>query len=195
MPLDGRYDGCHSGNHKHGALRQFPVRRIGAKGLSVVARAETQQDLQPSLLDRLTDPRSEGSGSRTGYTLEQLLQKVQDDLADLLNTYASYYRPKADYPEVFNSIVAYGLPDLASMQAMTPEQREQISRELQGVVERFEPRLKDVKARLLEPGEEAGRTIRFRIDATLRADPAPAVAFETILELATGRYAVQQGGG
>jgi type VI secretion system protein ImpF len=154
-----------------------------------------QQDLQPSLLDRLTDPGSEGPGSQTGYSLEQLLQKVQEDLSDLLNTYASYRRPKEDYPEVYNSIIAYGLPDLASMSAITPEQRAQIGRELQDVVERFEPRLKDVKARLLDPGEQAGRTVRFRIDATLRADPAPAVAFETILELATGRYAVEQGGG
>jgi type VI secretion system protein ImpF len=160
-----------------------------------VPREEVQPGLRPSLLDRLTDPHSDGPGSRPGYSLEQLLEKVQEDLTDLLNTYSSYRQPREDYPEVFHSIMAYGLPDLASMKAITPEQREQIGRELQEVVERFEPRLKEIQARLLDVDEEAARTIRFRIDAKLRADPAPAVAFETILELTTGRFAVQQGGG
>jgi predicted component of type VI protein secretion system len=47
---------------------------------------------------------------------------------------------------------------------------------------------------VLEPGDGPDRTIRFRIDARLCMDPAPAVAFDTILELATGHYDVKPAG-
>ena len=38
------------------------------------------------------------------------------------------------------------------------------------------------------------RTVRFHIDARLCLDPAPEVAFDTILELTTGHYAVRPTG-
>ena len=57
-----------------------------------------------------------------------------------------------------------------------------------------EPRLRDVRATVLSPAESRERTIRFRVDARLCLDPAPEVAFDTILELSTGRYAVTPSG-
>ena len=63
---------------------------------------------------------------------------------------------------------------------------------LEKIVETFEPRLRDVKATLLQGGDVKMRTLRFRIDARLRVDPAPEVAFETVLELASGFSAVRR---
>jgi hypothetical protein len=33
--------------------------------------------------------------------------------------------------------------------------------------------------------------VRFKVEAHLRVDPAPAVAFDTILELTTGHYTIK----
>src|SRR5262249_49603128 len=96
-----------------------------------------------------------------------------------------------NFAEVSRSILAYGLPDLTSLKAVTPQQREEIGRLIEDCVARFEPRLKEIRATLLEPGDGKERTIRFRIDARLRVDPAPEVAFDTILELTTGHYSIQ----
>ena len=70
-------------------------------------------------------------------------------------------------------------------------QRADIARAIKLIIERFEPRLKDVVVMLLNPGEDISRhALRFRVDARLAVDPAPDVAFDTILEIASGHYVV-----
>jgi type VI secretion system protein ImpF len=156
-----------------------------------VSRVDPGQSLEPSLLDRLIDPDSGGTAWRHGYGIEQMVEVVRRDLEDLLNTRQS----AADLPEAFRevqrSIIGYGLPDLTALEAITPEQRQQIGRVLEAVVSRFEPRLKDVRATLIDPSAGLERTIRFHLEARLCLTPAPEVAFETLLELGTGRYSVR----
>jgi type VI secretion system protein ImpF len=155
-----------------------------------VSRLDSQPLLMPSVLDRLIDPASGGTAWRRGYSVEQLTDAVRRDLEDLLNTRRSA-PPDADrYPEVANSIVTFGLPDLASLPAYTPQQRAAIGRVIEAVIARFEPRLRDVRATLVEPGDLTRRTVRFHIEARLAVEPAPDVAFETVLELITGHAAV-----
>src|SRR5262249_57792216 len=97
----------------------------------------------------------------------------------------------ADFPEVHNSIIAFGLPDLTNLAAYTDEQRAEVGRLIEAAINRFEPRLKSVQAVMLEDGDTKERRIRFRIDAKLCVDPAPEVAFDTVLELMTGRSSVK----
>jgi type VI secretion system protein ImpF len=161
-----------------------------------MSRPDARQGLTPSLLDRLIDPDSAGTRARPGYTVEQMADAVQRDLEDLLNTRQSHEGlPEEDYGEVARSILAYGFPDLTSLNAITPEQRDQIGRLLEGIIGRYEPRLRDIRATLVDPGDGKQRTIRFRIEARLRVEPAPEVAFDTILELTTGHYSVTRSGG
>jgi type VI secretion system protein ImpF len=148
----------------------------------------------PSVLDRLIDPEAGGTAWRRGYGPEQMADAVQRDLEDLLNTRQSHGGLPAEFEEVASSIVAYGLPDLTSLRAETPEQRAAIGRELEAVIARFEPRLRDVRAALLDPGDNKERTVRFRVEARLCVEPAPEVAFDTVLELSTGRYHIKPGG-
>jgi type VI secretion system protein ImpF len=152
---------------------------------------EEQQGLMPSIIDRLIDPSSGGTAWRRGYGVEQMVQSVQRDLEDLLNTRQSHVGLSEDYKEVHDSIVAYGLPDLNSLNAITAQQRAQIGRAIEKIVARFEPRLKDIKATLVEGGDNKARTVKFRLDARMRVDPAPEVAFDTILELTTGHYSIK----
>jgi type VI secretion system protein ImpF len=155
-------------------------------------QGEPQQSLMPSLLDRLTDPESGGTAWRRGYGVEQMVVTVQRDLEDLLNTRQSTFGLSQDYPEVNQSIIAFGLPDLTSLNAVTSGQREEIGRVIEKIVTTFEPRLKDVRAFLLEStNERFERTLQFRIEARLNVDPAPEVAFDTVLELTTGHYSIK----
>jgi type VI secretion system protein ImpF len=152
---------------------------------------EEQQGLMPSIIDRLIDPGSGGTAWRRGYGVEQMVQAVQRDLEDLLNTRQSHEGLPPEFKELHNSIVAYGLPDLNSMNAITSTQRQQIGRMIETIIARFEPRLKDIKATLVEGGDNKARSLKFRVDARMRVDPAPEVAFDTILELTTGHYSIK----
>jgi type VI secretion system protein ImpF len=61
---------------------------------------------------------------------------------------------------------------------------------IKATIERYEPRLRAVRVVLLTPEPDAKMAVKFRIDAKLAIDPAPEVAFETILELTTGKCEV-----
>jgi type VI secretion system protein ImpF len=132
----------------------------------------------------------------TGYTVEKMYQAVLRDLEDLLNTLHTSHDIPADFPETRDSIAAYGLPDLASVEAVTPDQRAAIGRAIERAIKRFEPRLRAVKVTLLKLEEDAVRgSVKFRVDARLAVDPAPDVAFDTILEMGSNKYLVTPAAG
>ncbi len=159
-----------------------------------MSRVDSHQGLMPSVLDRLIDPDSGGTLARRGFGVTQMTEAVRRDLTELLNTRQSHEGLPPEFDELHRSILAYGLPDLTSLDAVTPEERRQIGRLIERIIELFEPRLRDVRATILNLSETRERTIRFRVDARLCLDPAPEVAFDTILELSTGRYAIQSSG-
>ena len=165
---------------------------IPGTGETTMSRLQPQQQgLMPSLLDRLIDPDAAGSAWQYGYGAEQIVTSVRRDLEELLNT----RQPERDVPpefvEVNRSVVTYGLPDTSTLSAETSRQREEIGRLIEARVALFEPRLRDIRATLLDPGTRLDRAVRFRIDARLNVDPAPEIAFDTILELTTGHYSIK----
>ena len=157
-----------------------------------MARSDAQPGLTPSLLDRFIDPAFHGEAPLRGFSVTEMADVVRRDMEDLLNTRQSNQSVPLEHEELQNSILAYGMPDLTALNAITAQQRDEIGRVLERIVERFEPRLRDVRATLVEGGETKLRKLRFRIDARLRVDPAPEVAFETILELASGLSSVRR---
>src|SRR5262249_55435166 len=94
------------------------------------------------------------------------------------------------YPEVCKSIVAYGLPDLNSIPELG-DATGSIGRIIEEQVSLFEPRLKNVKAHIVEEETQNERRVRFHIEAKLAVDPAPEVGFETVLELSSGHTTIQ----
>jgi type VI secretion system protein ImpF len=150
------------------------------------------EGLMPSVLDRLIDPESSGTAWRHGYGVEQMTAVIHRDLEDLLNTRQTHGQELTRFPVLEDSILHSGLPDLASLAAVTVEQRQAIARVLEASVARHEPRLRDIHASLLDEEARLDRTVRFRIEAKLCVDPAPAVAFDALLELTTGRYTVTE---
>ncbi len=155
------------------------------------------KELLPSFLDRLIDAgRSESSGAVV-YTLEQMIDTVRADIEELLNTRQSQPMFDCPYPLVKESILAYGLPDLNSIPGASARDSDAIGEHIAGLIEIFEPRLRNVRVEIETddmPAEDA-RQLRFQISGSLNVDPAPEVGFETIVELSTGQTKVQTSAG
>jgi type VI secretion system protein ImpF len=158
-----------------------------------MSRLNPNQGLMPSILDRLIDPESEGTSWMRGYTPRQMLEAVRRDLEDLFNTHQSSGQVPAGYTEVVNSIVSYGLPDLASLYSVARDRSQDIAALIAQVVTRHEPRLRDVRVVLVGTDLKEERRVRFHIEANLNVDPSPEVAFETVLELTTGHTSIRTG--
>ncbi len=147
--------------------------------------------LVPSMLDRLVDASTDTNSPVAWYDLEQLLASVQRDVEELLNTRQTHVGLCDELNEVQRSIVAYGLPDPASLNTSTPQMRDAIGLVLEEAVRRFEPRLKNIRATLAGPLDHLHRTLRFRIEAQLAVEDAASVAFDTTLDMATGKYSLE----
>ncbi len=147
--------------------------------------AKTRQ-LRPSILDRLIDQEPdtlrEPPPARHQY-LAQLRQSVRRDLENLLNSRFCMIEPPEELPEVTHSLLNYGLPDLATVNISDTEKKQRFVQQLERILREYEPRFKSVRVTHLDNRDRGDRTLRFRIDAVLWADPAPqSVVFDSVLE-------------
>ena len=157
-----------------------------------MARGDTQPGLTPSLLDRFIDPAFQNEAPRAASAWPRPSTWCAATSKTCSTPASPATASRRGSRRCPRSLVAFGMPDLTTLDAISPQQREEIGRVLERVVEQFEPRLRDVRATLVEGGEGKMRSLRFRIDARLRVEPAPEVAFETVLELASGLSAVRR---
>jgi type VI secretion system protein ImpF len=152
-----------------------------------------QPGISPSLLDRLIDPASGGTTWRPGYALDQIMDTVRRDLEDLLNT----QRPGLAAPgdsEAAASVVNFGVPELVSISGDAKDLGPRVARALEDVIRRFEPRLRDVRVVPLNRSKEDRLGLHFEINARLRVDPSPEVAYLTVLKLTTGQATIERSG-
>lgn len=155
-----------------------------------MARNEGQPGLRPSVLDRLIDPESAGTDWRRGYSVEQMIDAVRRDLEELFNAHRMA-EDVEDFPEVRNSLVTYGLPDLASIRTSIADAKERVSAAIEETIARFEPRLADIRV-VPDPSSDPKKLrLEFQIHGTLHMDPAPEVSFVTVLKLSTGEASIQ----
>jgi type VI secretion system protein ImpF len=158
-----------------------------------MSRVSPNQRLMPSVIDRVKDLDFEGSGWSLDYRLDDVLVAVQRDLEDLLNSHPPVLRVEGGSAVLKESLLTYGLPDLASLAWVAAAEKTDIATLLKGVILRFEPRLSDVRVTLINAPDDLERRLRYRLDAKLRVEPSPEVVFETVLELATGQATVKPG--
>jgi type VI secretion system protein ImpF len=160
-----------------------------------MSRISSQEGLKPSIIDRLIDPDSDGTSWRRGYSIEQVIDAVRKDLEDLLNSHQGDQHIPEEFVEVRNSIVAYGLPDLVSYQVGGQDGVRRIGESIEAAIARSEPRLGEVRATLIDPKSVKSMKLDFEIQAKLRVDPSPEVAFVTVLKLTTGETTIQKSSG
>ena len=161
-----------------------------------MARIDKNKKLRPSILDRLLDdePHNQSEQDPGQHQLvKQLRNSVRRDLETLLNTRYHVTKPPEDLHEVDRSLLNYGLPDLATINISDAKKRDEFTAKLQTTLVEYEPRFKSVKVSYIDNKDETDRTLRFRIDAVIYADPLPqAVVFDSILESVTRTVSVKE---
>lgn len=151
-----------------------------------MARISKKKQLRPSILDRLLDDevhiQVETDKSRN-QQLKALRLSVKRDLENLLNTRYRMIEPPEEYTQLGLSLLNYGLPDLATVNIASVEKKREFTQQLEKILRDYEPRFKSVKVSNVDSKDKTDRTLRFRIDATLYADPAPEmVVFDSVLD-------------
>src|SRR4051812_13222975 len=91
------------------------------------SRLPANLSLTPSILDRLVD-QDLMSGSLHGYDLRHMIDCVRRDLEALLNTRRSVVADAEAFPEVADSVVTYGMPDMSLLTAASAAERLEIGK-------------------------------------------------------------------
>lgn len=147
-----------------------------------------------SVWDRLIGPlrASTGHPDPMRLTLEQYKRVIARDLEALLNTrIATPEEELAAYPACRNSIVNFGLADFAQLCLTSSEDRKEICDRLTAAIERHEPRLRHVRARLVSESGTINR-LSFAISGQLRARTGDdRVQFDVMLEPSSLHYSIR----
>lgn len=161
-----------------------------------MAEVDKKKKLRPSIFDRLLDDspdsQSESEADRT-QVIRSVRESVRRDLENLLNTRFRILSAPDECPELDQSLVNYGLPDLATINFLDVEASNEFCRNVERTIRKYEPRFKSAKVKTLENADPNDRTVRFRIDAVLYADPAPQIIiFDSVLEPVTRTVDVKE---
>ena len=176
-----------SGRGGRALLGERDDRNRGGRGES----SRVRLPLLDSLLDDAPDAAVEAPPS-PAEAMERLRRSVRRDLEALLNARRRWRSWPQRYAELRVSPLAYGLPDFAAGAFNDPRQREQLRAEVETAIKRFEPRFASVRVTLLEARDKLDATLRLRIDALLRAEPAPEpIAFDTFVDATTADVVVR----
>ena len=161
-----------------------------------MARIDKKKKLRPSILDRLFDNDPDNAVERDAdqhQKLKELRDSVRRDLENLLNTRFRMLEPDSKFIQIKKSLLNYGLPDLATVNISDKLKRKEFIEHMESILIEFEPRFKTVKINYMENSDTLDRTLRFRIDATLYADPSPeVVVFDSVLEPVTRTVNVEE---
>lgn len=152
-----------------------------------------QHQLQPSLLDRLTDDepgKSRESQDKRIISMRRLRQLVLRDLAWLLNTTnLATTEDLVPYPEVEHSVLNYGLPELSG-HLVTGLDLGRLERMVRQSLQDFEPRIlaQSLKVRSIRDSKkESHNRLMFEIEGQLWAVPTPShLLIKTQIDLEEG---------
>jgi type VI secretion system protein ImpF len=164
-----------------------------------MAELTTQERLQPSLLDRLTDDepgKDDESRERRVISATRLRDCVTRDISWLLNCVnLCEDELLADYPAVAGSVLNFGIPDLTGA-ALSGIKAEALQRQLREALLAFEPRL---TAGTLQVTVQADtrrmdqQSMVFNIASEMWAQPIPLNLYlKTEVDLETGKFNVSE---
>jgi type VI secretion system protein ImpF len=156
---------------------------------------EQRQRPQLPLLDRLIDdaPDVERDTSISLAEAAALLRRsVRRDIEALLNARRRWRSWPEGYDQLAVSPVGYGITDFAAGAFNDPGERDRLRLQIERTIQRFEPRLAQVHVVLIDGDNTLDPTLRLRIEALLRVDPAPEpITFDTLVDPATSEVQVK----
>ena len=159
----------------------------------------SQERLQPSLLDRLTDDdphnQKESRQDRV-FSVRKLRQVVMRDLAWLLNcTNLAATEDLDDYPDVGRSVLNYGIPDMTG-RTVSSLDSVGISQVLRKAIADFEPRLlrNSIRVRVFtDHSQMNSNALMFEIEGDLWAQPVPERLYlKTEIDLESGNVVITE---
>lgn len=157
-----------------------------------------ENQLLPSLLDRLLDDRPEETREpawREVQVVRVLKTSLCRDLQNLLNAHRLLAAIPDAYPELKTSLLNYGLPDLQSMEVREDHELGLLCRLIEESIQAFEPRLQGVRVRPIVDAEgkrSIDRRVQFEIEAVLVVEPLrEPVVFSSSLDVASGEFEVE----
>jgi len=162
-----------------------------------MAELTSQERLQPSLLDRLTDnapdSKSESRDVRV-LSMRRLRNAVLRDLGSLLNTgHLETTEDLEAYPHVRDSVLNYGMPDISGL-TVSGADTTALERSVTEAVRKFEPRIlpETLSVSVARDVTAMGRnSMVFTIEGQLWAEPTPTLLYlKTEVDLETGDVAV-----
>ena len=164
-------------------------------------RSTDEKQLVASILDRLLDDSPDQTHElppRPAALINDVRASVCRDLRGLLNTRRRLVGASDEYPELEDSLVNYGLPDLQSYEVRDDRGHQSLCRMIQETIERFEPRLQDVRVTQKDldrktMGRQAEvRVLSFQIEAVLVVEPMQEpVVFTTMLDVSRSEFDVK----
>lgn len=152
-------------------------------------------EIRPSVLDRLVDhdpdllhdaPRSASS------QLLDLRLSIRRDLEALLNARRPAVSIPQGCPAIGCSLIAYGLPDVSDSRADVVTSRERFRTAIEQTIRTFEPRLTHVRVSIIKNEDHRDRMLRFRIEAVVSRGVQGSIAFDSVLEPASGALSVSR---
>jgi type VI secretion system protein ImpF len=150
---------------------------------------------QLSLLDRLDDQEPDRSRDPPPSPIDSLAalrRSVCRDVEALLNSRRRWRSWPGRYTELSVSPIGYGISDFSAGAFNDPVRRDLLRSEIEQIIRQFESRLLQVRVTLVENTDQLEATLRLRVDATLRAEPAPEpFAFDTLVDSVTAQIAVR----
>jgi len=151
-----------------------------------MARPGVKQPQRLPLLDRLLQGEAGLAALDPDRTATALREAVRRDLEILFNTRPRCRSWSSGLAELETSVLSFGLADLQTRQMATPAQQDEFRKQLETLIRRFEPRFREVSVYLLANANPLDRSLRFRIQAILRADvDTEPVVYDTLLDPAS----------
>lgn len=151
-------------------------------------RPDKSLPLTLSVLDRLLDDGGDNGRDAPlrSHTLADLRAAVRRDLENLLNTRRRVIGWPEDLTELGTSIFNYGVPDILAENLATEARRKDVVAQLETAIRRWEPRFTKLAVALMENTDPTDRTLRFRIEAMIKADPQPEpLVFDSVVDPTT----------
>jgi type VI secretion system protein ImpF len=157
--------------------------------------AKSERSAKLSVLDRLIDndpKRTTEAPPSAAQSLRDLKVSLRRDIEWLLNTRRGVEELPPGAAELQRSLHVYGLPDVCSLSLNAPQEYRRLARTMETTLATFEPRMRGIRVTPVAATDSTSRVLRFQIEGVLRLEPVPEhVTFDTVLELASGEYAVK----
>lgn len=145
----------------------------------------------PLLAALIDDDPDTTTESRQSFRTQarQIKETVRRDLQDLLNTRQRALSWPKELTELDRSVLDYGIVDVTGANLASNERRNAFLAQIAAAIRKHDPRFQSVVITPTDNSDPQDRTLRFRIEATLRVETGPETAiFNFQLEPVSRRF-------